>query len=130
MSDSFKKMILEYEKMQQAIKNLNAQLVPYQRKLKQYKDRAGNLEGKIVDYMREDKMGGSKLELGDVVITMGETERTESVSRDYLLKRCSEFLRDEKLAKKLVEYVYESRQQNVSNCLRRKVNSKKSLKNN
>lgn len=129
MSESFKKTILEYEKMQQAIKNLNAQLAPYQKKLKHYKERSAGLEGKIVDYMRENKLGGSKLELGDVVITMGETKRTESVSRDYMLKKCSEFLRDEKLAKKLVEYVYGSRQQNISNCLKRRENRKKSLKN-
>jgi hypothetical protein len=130
MSESFKKTILEYEKTQQAIKNLNDQLAPYQKKLKQYKERTVSLESKIVDYMMENKMGGSKLELGDVVITMGETKRTETVSKDFLLKKCIEFLKDEKMAKKLVDYVYGSRQQNVSNCLRRKVIKKKSLKNN
>jgi len=130
MSESFKKTILEYEKTQQAIKNLNDQLTPYQKKLKHYKERAVSLESKIVDYMMENKMGGSKLELGDVVITMGETKRTETVSKDFMLKKCIEFLKDEKMAKKLVDYVYGSRQQNVSNCLRRKVIKKKSLKNN
>ena len=74
-------------------------------------------------------MGGSKLELGDVIITMGETKRTESVSRDYLLKKCCEFLQNEKIAKKLVDYVYDSRQQNINNCLRRKEPTKKHLKN-
>ena len=126
----FKKCILEWENNQKKIKEITQQIQPYQKKISQLKSQTDELEKRIITYMRENKMGGSKLELGDVVITMGETKRTESVSRDYLMKRCSEFLRDEKLAKKLVEYVYESRQQNISNCLRRKVNRKKSLKNN
>lgn len=130
MSESFKKTILEWEKIQQTINNLNKQLKPYQKKLKQYKDSSTIIEKKLLDYMIENKMGGSRLELGDVIITMEESKRVETVNREYLLKKCVEFLRDDRMAKKLVDYVYSSRQQNVSNCLRRKINNKKSLKNN
>lgn len=129
MSDNFKQSILRWEELNRKIKETNLAIEPYQKKIKSYKEKAGILEKKIVDYMKVNQMGGSKLELGDVVITMGETKRTESVSRDYLLKKCCEFLQNEKIAKKLVDYVYDSRQQNINNCLRRKEPTKKHLKN-
>jgi len=128
MGDNFKKQILEWEKTQQAIKSLNDQLKPYQKRLQLYKEKSAGLEGKIVDYMRENKMGGSRIELGDVSIVMGESKRTETVSRQYMERKCGEFLGDEKMAKRLVNYVYDSRERNVSNCLRRKENKRRELK--
>jgi len=128
MGDNFKKYILEWEKTQQAIKSLNDQLKPYQKRLQLYKEKSAELEGKIVDYMRQNKMGGSRIELGDVSIVMGESKRMESVGRQYMERKCVEFLGDEKMAKRLVNYVYDTREKIVSNCLRRKENKRREFK--
>jgi len=127
MSSEFKKVVLEWNAIHQKIKESNEQIAPFQKKIKAYRERADGLENKILDYMRENRMNNSKMEVGDVVITMGETKRTDSMSRDYLLQKTKEFFRDDKLADRFVSYVYDNRQQTVSNVLKRKENKPKNL---
>jgi len=127
MSSEFKKVVLEWNAIHQKIKETNEQIAPFQKKIKAYRERADGLENKILDYMRENRMNNSKMEVGDVVITMGETKRTDSMSRDYLLQKTKEFFRDDKLADRFVSYVYDNRQQTVSNVLKRKENKPKNL---
>jgi len=121
MSQEFKKTILEWNSVQEKIKETSDQIAPYQKRLKLYKDQADGLETKIVGYMQENKMGNSKIEMGNIVITMGETKRMESVSKDYLIKKAKEFFRDDKTANKFIDFVYSTRQQTVNNCLKRKI---------
>jgi hypothetical protein len=121
MSQEFKKTILEWNSVQEKIKETSDQIAPYQKRLKLYKDQADGLETKIVGYMQENKMGNSKIEMGNIVITMGETKRMESVSKDYLIKKAKEFFRDDKTANKFIDFVYSTRQQSVNNCLKRKI---------
>lgn len=121
MSSEFKKTILEWNSIQDKIKETSSQMVPYQKKIKLYKDQSEVLENKIVGYMQENKMNKSKIELGDVVITMGESKRTESVSKEYLTKKSKEFFNDEKTASKFLDFIYNTRQVTVDNCLKRKV---------
>lgn len=125
MSSEFKKVVLEWNAIHQKIKETNEQIAPFQKKIKAYRERADGLENKILDYMRENRMDNSKMEVGDVVITMGETKRTDAMSRDYLLQKTKEFFRDDKLADRFVSYVYDNRQQTVSNVLKRKENKLK-----
>lgn len=124
MSQEFKQAVLDWNKIQEKIKETSEQITPLQKKIKLYKDQADGLENKIVGYMQENKMGKSKIELGDVVITMGETKRTESVSKEYLVKKSKEFFKDDKMANKFIDFIYNSRQQSVDNCLKRKISKK------
>jgi len=124
----FKKYILEWEQTQRKIKDVNAQMQPFQQKIRLLKDKSDQLEKSIVSHMQHNQMGGSKIEIGDVMITLGEAKRTESVNREYLLRRATEFLQNDKLAKKLVDYVYEKRSQTITPTLRRKQSRKKGLK--
>jgi len=71
--------------------------------------------------MQENRMGKSKIEVGDVVIVMGESKRMESVSKDYLVRKSREFFKDDRMAEKFIDFVYNTRQQTVDNCLRRRV---------
>lgn len=128
MTENFKKVILDWEQTQRKIKEVNAQMQPFQQKIRLLKDKSDQLEKSIVSHMQSNQMGGSKIEIGDVMITLGESKRTESVNRDYLLKRATEFLQNDKLAKKLVDYVYDKRAQTVTPTLRRKQSRKKGLK--
>ena len=112
MSQEFKKAILDWNNIQQKIKG--------------YKERANDIETKILDYMKQNRMDKSKLEIGDVVITMGESKRTESVNREYLLQKAKDYFKDDKQAEKFVNFVYETRQQTINNCLkRREIKAKK-----
>ena len=120
MGDQFKKTVLEWNNIQEKIKNVQQQIAPYQDKIKGYKNKADDLEREIVKYMGQNNLGKSKLELGDVIITMGESKKTESMNREYMLRRVKEYLRDEKEAEKLVEFVYGGRSQTITNCLKRK----------
>ena len=124
----FKKYILEWEQTQRKIKDVNAQMQPFQQKIRLLKDKSDQLEKSIVSHMQHNQMGGSKIEIGDIMITLGEAKRTESVNREYLLKRAIEFLQNDKMAKKLVDYVYEKRTQTITPTLRRKQSRKKGLK--
>ena len=128
MTENFKKVIVDWEQTQRKIKEVNAQIQPFQQKIRLLKDKSDQLEKSIVSHMQRNQMGGSKIEIGDVMITLGESKRTESVNRDYLLKRATEFLQNDKLAKKLVDYVYDKRSQTVTPTLRRKQSRKKGLK--
>ena len=128
MTENFKKVILDWEQTQRKIKEVNAQIQPFQQKIRLLKDKSDQLEKSIVSHMQRNQMGGSKIEIGDVMITLGESKRTESVNRDYLLKRATEFLQNDKLAKKLVDYVYDKRSQTITPTLRRKQSRKKGLK--
>jgi len=121
MSQEFKKYILEWNSIQDKIKETNQQIAPFQKKVRLYKDQAGGLENKIVGYMQENKMNKSKIELGNVVITLGESKRTESVSKEYLVRKTKEFFKDDKTANKFIDFFYNSRQQTIDNCLKRKV---------
>lgn len=120
MSDNFKKTILEWNTIQQRIKETNEQIAPFQKRIKSYKDKSENLENQILEYMVQNNMNKSKIELGDVVITMGESKRTESVTRDYLLTKAKEFFKNDIVAEKFVSFVYDKRRQTISNCLKRK----------
>jgi len=66
-------------------------------------------------------MNKSKIEMGNIVITMGESKRTESVSKEYLVRKTKEFFKDDKTANKFIDFIYNSRQQTIDNCLKRKV---------
>ena len=121
MSQEFKKAILEWNTIQDKIKETSSQIVPFQKKIKLYKDQCDGLENKIVGYMQENKMNKSKIELGNVVITMGESKRTQSVSKEYLLKKSKEFFNDEKSANRFIDFIYNNRQQTIENCLKRKI---------
>ena len=128
MTDNFKKYILEWEQTQRKIKDVNAQMQPFQQKIRLLKDKSDQLEKSIISHMQHNQMGGSKIEIGDIMITLGEAKRTESVNREYLLRRATEFLQNDKMAKKLVDYVYEKRTQTITPTLRRKQSRKKGLK--
>ncbi len=121
MSQEFKKAILEWNIIQDKIKETNQQIAPLQKKVKGFKELSDGLETKILGYMQENRMGKSKIEVGDVIIHMGETKRTESVSKDYLIKKSKEFFKDDKIADKFIDFIYNNRQQTIDNCLKRKI---------
>jgi hypothetical protein len=126
MADEFKKIIIQWEKINRRIEELGRQIQPVMDRIKEEKKAADDLEVKIVDYMSQNNLENSKIEIGDIHIYIRDYKRTETMNRDYLEKKCTEFLRDEKTAKKLVEYLFQGRQQTTASHLSRKKGLKSS----
>ena len=121
MADEFKKLIIQWEKINRRVEELGRQIQPVTDRIKDEKKAADELEVKIVDYMSQNNLESSKIEIGDIQIHIRDYKRTETMNREYLEKKCTEFLRDEKTAKKLVEFLFQGRQQtNVSHLSRKK----------
>ena len=128
MAEEFKKLIVQWEKINRRVEELERQIKPVTDKIKEQKKEGGELEVKIVDYMCQNNLGNSKIEIGDIQIHMRDYKKTETMNREYLEKKCMEFLRDERTAKKLVEYLFQERQQTSSSHLSRKKQATKGLK--
>ena len=120
MGEEFKKLIVQWEKINRRIEVLRQQIQPITDRMKDEKKMADELEVKIVDYMSQNNLGKSKIEIGDITINIREYKKPEVMNRNYLEKKCTEFLRDEKTAKKLVDYLFQERQQTTKSHLSRK----------
>ena len=121
MADEFKKIIVQWEKINRRIEQLGRQIQPVTDQIKEEKKAADELEVKIVDYMSQNNLENSKIEIGDIQIHMRDYKRAEAMNREYLERKCTEFLRDKKTANKLVEFLFQGRQQtNVSHLSRKK----------
>lgn len=126
MADEFKKLIIQWEKINRRVEELGRQIQPVTDRIKDEKKAADELEVKIVDYMSQNNLESSKIEIGDIQIHMRDYKRTETMNREYLERKCTEFLRDERTAKKLVEFLFQGRQQtNVSHLSRKKQATKR-----
>ena len=128
MAEEFKKLIIQWEKINRRIDELGRQIQPVTDRIKEEKKAADELEVKIVDYMSQNNLESSKIEIGDIQIHIRDYKRTETMNREYLERKCTEFLRDEKTAKKLVEYIFQGRQQTMVSHLSRKKQVTKGLK--
>ena len=128
MADEFKKLIIQWEKINRRVEELGRQIQPVTDRIKEEKKVADELEVKIVDYMSQNNLENSKIEIGDIQIHMRDYKRTETMNREYLEKKCTEFLRDDRAAKKLVEYLLQGRQQTLVSHLSRKKQVTKGLK--
>ena len=106
MADEFKKLIIQWEKINRRVEELGRQIQPVTDRIKEEKKAADELEVKIVDYMCQNNLENSKIEIGEITINIRDYKRTETMTRDYLENKCTEFLRDERTAKKLVEYLF------------------------
>lgn len=128
MAEEFKKLIVKWEKINRRVEELGLQIQPVTDRIKEEKKAADELEVKIVDYMSQNNLESSKIEIGDIQISMRDYKRTETMNREYLEKKCTEFLRDEKTAKKLVEFLFQGRQQTMVSHLSRKKQATKGTK--
>ena len=126
MAEEFKKLIIQWEKINRRVEELGRQIQPVTDRIKEEKKAADDLEVKIVDYMSQNNLESSKIEIGDIQIHIRDYKRTETMNREYLERKCTEFLRDVKTANKLVEFLFQGRQQtNVSHLSRKKQATKR-----
>ena len=128
MAEEFKKLIIQWEKINRRVEELGRQIQPVTDRIKDEKKAADDLEVKIIDYMSQNNLESSKIEIGDIQIHMRDYKRTDTMNREYLEKKCTEFLRDEKTAKKLVDYIFQGRRQTTVSHLSRKKQATKGLK--
>ena len=114
----FKEDIREWVNHQREISRVQGEMAPLEKKIRKLKDKSASLERKIVDFMSRNNMEGSRIEVGgDANIFMKDVGRIESISRDFLLKKAVSYFKDEATAKRLVDYIYNSRENKVSKRL-------------
>jgi len=68
MAEEFKKLIIQWEKINRRVEELGRQIQPVTDRIKEEKKAADELEVKIVDYMSQNNLESSKIEIGDIQI--------------------------------------------------------------
>jgi hypothetical protein len=107
----FKEDIREWVSNQREISRVQCEMAPLEKKMRKLKEKSSSLEAKIIDFMNNNNMSGSRIEVGgDMNIFMKEVGRVESISRDFLLKKAVSYFKDEMTAKRFVDYIYNSRE--------------------
>lgn len=114
----FKEDIREWVSQQREISRVQGEMAPLEKKIRKLKAKSASLEAKIVDFMSKNNMSGSRIEIGgDANIFMKDVGRIESISRDFLLKKATAYFKDESTAKRLVDFIYNSRENKTTKRL-------------
>jgi hypothetical protein len=112
--DKFKKQIKNYVSYDDKIKRYNLEL----RKLRQEKSR---LEQSIIKFMNKNQMNDTIIKLtGGGKLEIGQSKRTESLSKNYILEKLTLYLGSEDDAKKIVDYLYSNRVVTMKDSIKRK----------
>ena len=112
--NQFKNEIKNYVLYDDKIKKYNKEL----KKLRQEKDK---LEKNIINYMNKNDMNNTIINLhnGDK-LSIGQSKKTESLSKQYILNKLTEYLGSNKDAIKIVDYLYSKRIITMNNSIKRK----------
>ena len=106
----FNQTVIEWVKLQSEMNQI-------QKKMKIVKENSDKCEKKILEYMRQNKLENSQIEVDNVKIIYKNISRVESISREFLLQKSIAYFRDEATAKKLIDYIYQNRRNVISNKL-------------
>ena len=118
--EGFNKDLNKWTNLQETIADLMKEIKPLEEKLKKTKEIGKHYEDKILRYMEQNNLTGKKIELGDDMLFCQKSQSTGGVSRDLVEKRLTEFLKDNKMAKKATEYIYNGRIKNEKLSLKKK----------
>lgn len=112
--DKFKKQIKNYVSYDDKIKKYNAEL----RKLRQEKSR---LEQSIMKFMNKNQMNDTVINLtGGGKLQLGQSKKTESLSKNYILEKLTTYFGSEDDAQKIVDYLYSNRVITMTDSIKRK----------
>lgn len=112
--DKFKKQIKVYVSYDDKIKKYNAEL----RKLRQEKSR---LEQSIMKFMNKNQMNDTVINLtGGGKLQLGQSKKTESLSKSYILQKLTTYFGSEDDAQKIVDYLYSNRVVTMTDSIKRK----------
>jgi hypothetical protein len=110
INNDFVDAMKKYENYEELIKSEQDKMKEFQDKVKFYKEKQDNLESKIIQYITANKLNNYDFELQHHMIKVGESKTTESVSRELIEDRLSDFLKDVNLGKKATEFIYNNRE--------------------
>lgn len=112
--DKFKKEIKSYVSYDDKIKKYNAEL----KKLRQDKSK---LEQYIMKFMDKNQMNNTVINLtGGGKLQLGQSKRTESLSKQYILQKLTAYFGSEDDAEKIVDYLYSNRVVTMTNSIKRR----------
>jgi hypothetical protein len=106
----FNQAVIEWVKLQSEMNQI-------QKKMKIVKENSDKCEKKILEYMRQNKLENSQIEVDNVKIIYKNISRVESISREFLLQKSIAYFRDDATAKKFIDYIYQNRRNVISNKL-------------
>jgi transketolase len=127
VNKDFIEAMKKYENYEELIKNEQDKMKEFQNKIKTYKEKQDNLENKILQYITANKLNNYDFELQNHMVKVSESKTTETITRDLVEQKLSEFLKDINLGKKATDYIYENRQiktRPVLKLLKKKQNKK------
>ena len=110
INNEFVEAMKKYENYDELIKTEQERMKEFQDKVKFYKEKQDNLESKIIQYITTNKLNNYDFELQHHMIKVGESKSTETVTRELVEQKLSEFLKDINLGKKATEYIYSNRE--------------------
>lgn len=110
INNDFVDAMKKYENFEELIKNEQDKMKEFQEKIKYYKEKQDNLESKIIQYINTNKLNNYDFELQHHMIKVGESKTTETITKELLENKLSEFLKDVNLGKKATEYIYNNRE--------------------
>ena len=129
MEDHFKYNVRKYDTLESEINNLSNQIKPLNLKLKDLKKTKSELQSSICDFMETNDIGECKLQTGS--LQFKESKNVAPLSKSIIKDNIYNFFRlynnksefndatlDDK-SQMLFSYVYENREYNKKNCLKR-----------
>jgi hypothetical protein len=128
INNEFVEAMKKYENYDELIKNEQEKMKEFQDKVKFYKEKQDNLESKIIQYITTNKLNNYDFELQNHMIKVGESKTTETITKELVEQKLSEFLKDVNLGKKATEYIYSNREvktRPVLKLLKKKLSKKK-----
>jgi hypothetical protein len=128
INNEFVEAMKKYENYDELIKTEQEKMKEFQDKVKFYKEKQDNLESKIIQYITTNKLNNYDFELQNHMIKVSESKTTETITKELVEQKLSEFLKDVNLGKKATEYIYSNREvktRPVLKLLKKKLSKKK-----
>jgi hypothetical protein len=109
INNEFVEAMKKYENYEELIKNEQEKIKDNQNQIKSMKEKQDNLENKIIQYITANKLNSYDFEVERHIVKVSESKTTETLSREFVEEKLSDFLKDANLAKKATDHIYESR---------------------
>ena len=118
VSDNFKNNIKTWVELDNKQKELRRKALLYGKE----KDK---IQAGIIDYMSANKLEDKDLIISDGKLKYSYSKTSESISKGYIEKQLTIFLKNPKIAKEATEFIYSNRATKSKAVLKRTIKKKK-----
>ena len=125
VNEKFRDDLVIWNSNKSEIDEIHKHMKKYQDRIKALKGNNENIEKKLIKYMKNNNLNDKKLVIDNFKISLDESKRSESISKGFLLEKLTMYFNNEERAKKIVDYIYESREVTSKYVLKRNCSKKK-----